>query len=90
MKWTRILSLAALSLLAISCSGPQTTTPSQSMLPPVSMSTSSSEVDTSRCRKQCAATTDVCMTSCNNGEEEEACAKAALRCMDGCKTGEVL
>ena len=87
MKWIPHTALVVLGLLAISCSGPgQTTTHSPSILPPVVMSTAT-EADSSSCRKRCAVTTDTCMTSCSSGEEEEACAKAAMRCMDGCQGG---
>ena len=90
MKWIRHLALVALGLLVISCSGPgQTGTDTQSVLPPVMMITAT-ESDALLCRERCAVTTDGCMTSCTSGEEEKACAKAAMRCMSGCQPGDVL
>ena len=86
MKWALKTVLAACGLLVISCSGPRTTAPPRSILPPVVMSTAA-EVDTSACRKRCARATDACMTSCTSGQEEEACAGAAVKCMNRCKPG---
>jgi len=89
MKWIPYTAMLALGLLVISCSGPgRTSTDTPSILPPVVMSTT--ETDASTCSKRCAVTTDACMTSCTSGPEEAACAKAAMRCMNGCQPRDVL
>ena len=95
MKWIRIMGLLALGLLAISCAGQQPVQPTQ--LPAASPSARATSpktavvmvgpqhrVSQTPCRQRCVETVDNCMTVCTSGAQEEACAQAAMRCMDRC------